>query len=395
MKKIFILILVLLILILGGVWIYLLLNGAPKSIEDIRDNIFGENTTVSTGPTPVALEDQVDDYEEDRTIPIGAELTKLTERPVAGAVIASTTDGLVVRYMTKGTGHVYDISLETGIETRVSNQTIPYVVESYWSPSGNRVVIITDIDGTQGETFIGSLATGDSGSVEISLEETPRLENIAFGAQGQLFYTRKSTEGGLLGYSRNLQSGTASQIFSLPFGEGAVLWDIWENKKHYVYTKPAIGFMGYLYGISGNNLVKIDQSKNLVALRIDANTLLVTKNSGSDPYGLLLNIQTGIGNFVSLATLREKCGASEIRMLCAASDSAKTTSFPVDWYRGTVSYADTLFTVGTSTGATSVALDLTQKSREEIDVLDLRVSEYRAIFKNKKDDSLWLHNIPQ
>ncbi len=231
--------------------------------------------------------------------------------------------------------------------------------------------------------------------MEVSLEETPRLENISFGAQGQLFYTRKSTEGGLLGYSRNLQNSTTSQLFSLPFGEGTILWDRWENKKHYVYTKPAVGFMGYLYGISGNNLVKIDQSRNLVALRADAHILLVTKNSGDDPYGLLLNTQTGIGNFVSLAAVREKCGASGVRMLCAASGSAKTAAFPIDWYKGTVSYADTLFSIGTSTGATSVALDLTQKSREEIDVTDLHISEYQAIFKNKKDDSLWLHNIPQ
>lgn len=393
MKNILIASLVVVIVFLIGVWAYLLINGAPEGFTDMRNALFGNSTTVATERTTPPITTLPED-EGPKTLPVLDELFKVTSRPVAGAVLASTTDGVVIRYMVKGTGHIFDVSLRDGKETRVSNQTIPNTVAAYWSPMGSRVVVATDSDGLQGNTFLGSVATSDSGSLTLSLEGIPPIENIAFSTTGEvLYYTNTSAKGETHAYVRNIKSGETTGIFTLPFKESTVLWDIWENKTHYAFTKPAFNFMGFLYKISAQGLTKIDESKNFTALRINTDIFIVTKNDGGGPYSILLNTKKGIGDFLSMQGLREKCAGTEIRILCGHTGAAQENTYPISWYKGTVSYSDKLWDINIKTGEVFQALDLEGRSREQIDVTDMSFRDGKVLFKNKRDDSLWLYNM--
>ncbi len=393
MKNILIASLVVVIVLLIGVWMYLLINGAPEGITDMRNALFGNSTTVVTERTAPPITTLPED-EGPKTLPVLDELFKVTSRPVAGAVLASTTEGVVIRYMVKGTGHIYDVSLRDGKETRVSNQTIPNTVAAYWSPVGSRVVVATDSDGLQGNTFLGSIATSDSGSLTLSLEGIPPLENIAFSATGEvLYYTNTSASGETYAYARTIKNDDVKAVFTLPFKESIILWDIWENKTHYAFTKPAFNFMGFLYKISAQGLTKVDESKNLTALRIDTDTLMVTKNDGKGPYSLLLDTTKGVGDFLSIQGLREKCAGTNTTILCGHTGTIQENTYPISWYKGTISYSDKIWNIDTKTGEVFQVLDLEGKSREQIDVTDMSFRAGKVLFKNKRDDSLWLYTM--
>ncbi len=403
MKKVFIIGLILLILILGGVWAYLLLHGAPESVADIRDTIFGgEGASVPTAPDmPNDLPPAEDLGATARIVQTHVLLSELTDRKVAGAVIVvSTTSAGFVRYMEKGTGNIFEIALDSGVETRISNQTIPYVVEAIWARTGDQVVFSTEIAGTRGKTYFGTLTVNDAGETIFDAEvSSDMMDNSAFSNDGDfLFYSERDTAGGTTGFVRAKKTGIATPLFSLPFSESVVLWDTGTaSSTHYAFSKPALGYQGYLYEIDmDGTLTKIDSGLALSALRHD-NYLIVNKNSGKGPYSLLINTDGGPSRFLSIETLTEKCDGNGDIFWCGASASAQVTTFPIDWYQGAISYADQLWRVDARTGDARMVTDPEPISREQLDVENPQVADggTSVIFRNKRNDSLWLYNPPQ
>jgi hypothetical protein len=390
MKKTLIGILVLLILLLGGAWVYLLINGAPESVGDIRDTLFGTENF----PQGSDAGSDIPPFEETptgQTIETNAPLIKITSRPTAGATILQNDQGTFVRYMEKGSGNIYDVSLQSGTESLVSQKVISGVVESHWSPLGTHAVLILDSGGSRGETL---LATFDE--TGLTTDSLPTTFNNVFSLDGTtLYYTERNASGGTTAFARNLEAGTVTTLFTVPFAESAVLWDRWNKTAHYIYTKAAPGLMGYLYEVKAGVLEKVDEAFQLTTSRQDSDTVIVNKNSGQGPYSLMLTLEDGRGTFLSLQTLEEKCARARGVLLCAASDAMHAATFPIPWYQGIVSYVDKIYTVDRTTGESTVVADLEALSREQIDVTDIAASDSgQVIFRNKRDDSLWLFNPP-
>ncbi len=400
MKKLLIAILILLIILLGAAWTYLFLHGAPKSVGEVTTNLFGGGARKAPQVVPTrqgTAGTSADTTNTPRTVAVTALLTKVTDRPVAGAVLLnSSTTGALIRYVEKGTGNIYEVSLTSGAETRISNQTIPHVVEAIWSPQGTRVVLITDIDGTRGETLIGTLSIATGGTLALTTEtlaKTP-IQNIAFSLAGTLFYTDITTTGNLVAKAQNLRSNTVTPLFTTPFAEARVLWDMWKEKAHYIYTRPAEGMMGYLYSMESGYAKPFDQALQLTALRTDADTLAINKNANGEPYSLVMTLELGKGVFSNIETLPEKCAGMNTTLWCGASESENTTEFPIHWYQGKVSYADKLWRMDRTSAQATMVTDPEAVARESIDVTDMMANSGHIIFKNKKDDSLWLYNPP-
>lgn len=388
MRAVFISVLIALIVILGGIWAYLLLNGAPEGVADIRRNLFGSGDAIVTTPleAPIlATEDR-----GDRTIPLGAPLTQVTDQAVAGAVIASVGSSTALRYVEKGTGHIYEISLESGVETRISNTTIPGAVGAVWAPSGERVVIETDVQGARGSMYLGSLSTSTAGT-SVNLEGlNDTLDNAAFSQSGTLFYTIKDSAG-TRAWARGIGAGSATELFSLPFQESIVLWDIWGAEGHYVYTKPASGFRGFLYRVTSGKLEKVAAGQTLSAVRPMQHILMITEDGGPGSYSKLIDTRKDTESFMEFAAVKEKCAAGTA-IWCAAN--AETgAGYPVAWYQGRISYNDSIYRIDPDTGNTALELDPETLAREPIDITDMSAGpDGRVVFRNKVDDSLWLLN---
>lgn len=398
MKKILIISLGILSVVLIIVWGYLLINGAPKSISEFTKNIFGTATDIGstplvpTQPTQPAI--STDTGSQRRILNIQGELVKLSEKPVAGfTILAHASSAPTIRYMLKGTGNIYDISLETGEETRISSQTIPQVVRAVWSPTGTHALITTDVLGSRGDTFLGTLSPKDD-AYTLDLEEMPFLENPAFTLNGaQLLYTVVNRERGTTGFSRTLATGNTRELFTAPFRESALLWDIWTTRDHFIYTKPATDFTGYGYFITPKGLKRLAVGKELSAARMSHNILTITVTNEGTPSSFVWDIAAEKGESLSIIALSEKCAGIDDRFWCGMSDTFFNEPFPVSWYQGTVTYADALWKT-TGTRSEKIANPETLV-REQIDVTDMHTNGTVLVFKNKKDDNLWLYTIPQ
>ncbi len=398
MKNALIIVLIVIILILGGIWGYLFLNGAPKSLSDVGDNVFGTSPAV----VPVATDTEVTpgpvDSGASRTVKTDAILAKLTTRAVAGAMISTSSVDTFIRYAEKGTGYIFEIDLKTGTEIRISNKVIARAVEAYWSPTGNHVVFITDAQGKRDETLLGTLSIKkDTKETVLDTESIAQGSNIAFTRNGkELLYTETNPSGGTTSFSRTLATGDTKTLFTVPFAESTVLWDLWGTSAHYVYTKPALGFNGYLYKVTKGGLEKIDEASALSAARLGTSTLIINKNSGKGPYSLLVDTVKNNGIFLNIQTLSEKCAKIGISIWCGSDAAANSNTFPISWYQGEVSYADLIWNVDSMTGEGSIAVDPEAFIREQIDVTDMMTSdEGPLIFRNKRDDTLWIFNPPK
>src|SRR3989344_7184557 len=70
-----------------------------------------------------------------------ANLFRLSATPVAGAVVFERGKQLVVRYVDRATGHIYDANLATLEKTKVTNNTLPKIYEAYFRIDGNAVLL--------------------------------------------------------------------------------------------------------------------------------------------------------------------------------------------------------------------------------------------------------------
>ena len=100
--------LVLIVLVLG-VWLYLLFFGTPDTADevfsDLGFDIASQPVNVVAPEIPAASDTFVDTA--------GEKLRQITTRPVAGFVsfFSSSTD--LVRYAERGTGHIYELNIST------------------------------------------------------------------------------------------------------------------------------------------------------------------------------------------------------------------------------------------------------------------------------------------
>lgn len=393
--------LVVLILLLVGAWVYLLVNGSPESMDELRGSFFGSSAD-APAPSPDAGANDPDmnsDQGGNTSVAIGAVLAKLTDRRVAGATIAEIDGDRVVRYMEKGSGFVYDISLSTGMEIRVANVTIPGAVKAVWAPSGMRVIITTESEGDIAQVFFGNLTKSDIGEINFETEPIPggaTLANVAWNDVGDaVYYTRTNEQGGASGLLHNFKTNTTETVFTLPFREAVVLWDTTAAGQHYVYNRPAQSYTGYLYRLNGNDLTLIDGGSALTAMRVGTDHLVINRIVDGTPRGMILDIATGFAAVAGGQLAPEKCAGTDAALWCGSDSSSAALSYPIPWYQGMVSFADTIWRVDPVTGAGSAVVTPESLVRESIDVTDMLMGQSgQLIFRNKKDDALWLLNPP-
>lgn len=371
------------LLLLGGAWWYLLMNGAPEGFS--IPNPFGKGSeeafptaTEETGAPPVAPD---------------LALRKLIDGPVAGAAIVSgegtTTAPYRVRYIERGTGHMFEVS-DTGMSERISGTTIPRITQAVWSPAGTRIALVTETADGAARVFAGTLERSDTGEGSLVTTELPsNARNLAFSETSEsVLYTVPGTQGSV-GYEQNLKTTARTVRFSAPLRDIAVLW----KPGLVVYTPPTAALPGYAYEgtalspLSGGRkgLMVISAGERRVFTSIE-DSRLVSREGGTN------------GTALSLTVFPEKCAPDPIAegvLFCGAPLAFPPGEYPDVWYRGEVSFSDSLWRLDTATGSATLLASLEETARTPIDVTGLSVSDdgKTLIFMNKKDASLWSYQL--
>ncbi len=345
-------------------------------------------------------------------------LRQIVNVPVAGALAfstgTSTSSARLVRYMERATGHIYDIDLATDKKTRVTNTTIPRVHEAVFSRNGDFVVTrYLDSDDRTVETFLGKVPKSPSGNGALRGEFLQRnISEFSLSPDtNEIFYLVKTPDGAA-GFIAPLSSpAQRKQIFTFPFSEWLVQW----ISRQYIvlFMKPSGLVPGYTYytdlleaKLSGEliEVMELDEKltggiAGLTVLVNNSKTPSIALYSDSAP-ALWIYDWTDEKNTVHkrtiFQTLSEKCvwAKDTVTVYCAVPETIPSGIYPDDWYQGTVSFNDMIWSFNTKTGARTPSAEPAEYGAA-IDAIKLFLSpdERRLFFTNKKDMSLWVYDI--
>ena len=341
---------------------------------------FGEGVVSDTSGVPVPV------------------LRKITNTATAGATLIET-GSTTIRFLERGTGHVYDTYENSFSTVKISNTTIPKIYEAVWTNEGSGVIIrFLKEDNETIESFYAKLPGEGSSPEETSdLEGTFLTANIlglsASPEGGSIFSVTESATGGVGMVSK--PDGSGGQSFSLPVKEWLVSWS--QTNIVSLTTKPSAEAEGFLYFINARTgiLSKIlGNIKGLTALtRSDGQKILYSESVNSKINLYLFDRETGGSSIIPFETLPEKCvwGTTNTNIVyCAVPKSLSSGNYPDIWYQGIVSFNDSLWKINTNTKETELIYDFSEQGAH-VDLIQpiLNTKENYLLFLNKKDLSLW------
>ena len=366
------------LLLIIGVWAYLFVFGAPQNTNGIFANFGGGNENEF-----VVTEDNTVLTDEQGPIIASNVLRQITTKPVVGMVFMSDS---TVRYVEQGTGYIYDISLEDGTETQVSNTTFTKVGSAIFSSDGTRVVLTYEEGGSRrnvgGTIENGALTTTTllSTARDFSFEDT----------NNEITYIA-DTANGTEAYRYNVDTKTSLLIFTAPFGSARAIF----GEKDYLYTKPAASLLGYLYETTSGKLVSRSTGRfGLMTTAFDGG-VVITETDNTKILRSTALVNASILD-VPLALFPEKCTAANHAgsdLVCGAMFELPTShKYPDDWYKGVVSMNDYLWNINIETGEATLIVDPFTATGRTIDVGDIVAANDGSAFllTHKTNNTLWL-----
>lgn len=389
-RSLFFILGILFIIILLGIWIYVLFFGTPKNIEDTF-NTFGFGDTTDTElvfeePTPPA-EPVVDVTSTDR-------LRQLTTTPIIGyqEVQKNASSSPMIYYIESGTGHIFSIDITTGEERRISGTTIPSSKAAVISPNG-QFVMIQSGSGSNQETTLGKLENRDN------LSTQPIGESIvSFSATtDNTFLYAVQTGNTLIGKHFYPISNVSETIFTIPFREAVVQWGSTAASNHYIYPKSSYQLESFLYQVSEKTLTRLPIDGYGMSAVGNDDFVLFSKQVENNYQTFIYNKILDTENISPLSIIPEKCffsvGDYSELGICAATLTEFDSQIPDTWYQGKVTYADRLWEINPNFRSATQLVDTKGVSGREIDITNLTLNETGTTiyFTNKLDNTLWLY----
>lgn len=382
-KKIIIAVASLVILTAGALWVYALLNPNTGN-EGFFANFGIGNDTVNTPSENVGNQN----FEDEAGETVEVRLRQITTNPVAGA--SFTESGII--YVEQGTGHVRYINLTTGEETLRSATTIPGTYKAAFSKDGEIVAITTTEEGSA-KTIVATVphASSTKGLEGVALPVGASEINVS-EKSGIAYYLITGAQGAR-GYAYSIGKKTSTELFNIPIRDVHVLW----GEPNYVYTTPTYTQTGYVYKIQGNDLRYVTEGAvGLMASRHGSDAVVTRKTvtaEGNDFWFSVLKTSSGekpLGGPV----IPEKCVSVETSFWCGVP-SAIDSEFPDSWYKGTISFSDSLWHIDTENESAQIESDFFAETGRQIDVLDIGVDSFNTYLYliNKNDNTLWLYEL--
>ncbi len=361
----------------------------------------GEENGTQGGTTP-----------SDGTQPAIDLISQVFPEPVSGATfvtlseIQEETEGaedvLAIRVITKATGHIFDIPVDTLEATRITNTTIPHIHDALFSADGSQLFTrsLNDTDVVEGTGISISTAEEEGEVIGVAQAEFLRTGTLTFDtnpSQDSLFLLER-TQSGSRGIIVPFSGEGPKETFSSPLSEWLIDWA--EDDYIYLTTKPSASVPGYSYytslssstlnpllsGINGlTTLVNPDGTKVLFSESL-GNTLILKVFSDGEETALLFD------------TLPEKCvwDTAGEGVYCGVPFSLPFIQYPDTWYKGEMFFEDDIwyYDVEESTGFFLVDPNMYDAT---IDLINPILSDDGSLllFTNKRDMTPWILRIDE
>lgn len=389
MNKLFIIIgAISILLILLGVWLYMLLFNQPS--QDTNDLFANFNFFGDQADTPIPLPDPEQDT--DPQVNVGAStLRQLTTRPVIGftEVFATSTEPVYITYAEAGTGHLYQINMEDGEEERISNTTIPNASVAALSPDSEAVAIRSGFN--VGSSVVYGTLNGSGG-----LDNRPLAVNVydfTFANDGTLLYS-ESTATGLRARALTPASQTSITLFELPFRAAEIVWSRDDSSPHHVYTKPNTALRSHLYQVVNEQLIRQPITGTGITASANDNFIVYNQLFTTEHVGFVYDKVLNTRSEVPIVPVAEKCAFANTTshlLYCGYDITIYDNNFPESWYKGTISLSDRIWEIDVRNGAATQLTNPLQVAGREIDIIDMTASADTPMlyFINKHDQTLW------
>ena len=383
-KSLIITIGIILILLVLGVWLYLLFFGTPENGDDVFSNLGFGNAPVVTEQT---IPDELVTTETAPTIDTKDALRQLTTRSVAGFGLVSTSS-YRIRYAERGTGHVYEIDAATGSEVRVSGTTIPQIVDAVFSADGTSVALVSENE-TERKVFAGKIPADDTNIDFLSLPADAFAPH--FRDDTTLQYAIHTLIG-VDGYQIDVRDEQSVRIFSIPVSDVEILW----GDTIFTYNKPAALMPGALYRVNSFLTPITPQSFGFVG-GVNDDYYFGSTNTAGEMNSYAIDRATDERITLAVDYIPEKCTTHPNdagTLWCALPFTQPADSFIEEWYKGTTFSEDVLWEVEIENGSAELKVNFFTESGRYIDVDAIAVSDDGTVpvFRNKLDGTLWLYD---
>ncbi len=316
-------------------------------------------------------------------------LREISSSPTAGAVaFQRDEDGgqeVVIRYINRETGHIFETTRDSLRQTRVSNTTIPRIQHSTWKPDGSEV-ILHYLDGNEVlKSFYGAITDGTLEGVFLS----NNILETSVHTDSDLVYVRGNGSGGDVILS-NFDGTDTSLLFSSMLSDWRVSWG---GDKVFLTTSAANNVPGVLYEVRSGRLEKIIEGDGLIT-EVSPNGEHVLFSTSDERGTSLFVYDIDEESVVELPfrTLAEKCAWSNSREVYCASpfDVNRSFLYPDDWYKGIAHFSDDIWKYDVDSGIEQLVYDMNADNLN-LDITNLSFDEEGSVllFKDNITLSLW------
>ena len=389
-KTTFIIIGIVAVVTLFLMWLYLLIYGTPQSVTTVFTDfgLFGGAAEQTTPVPEPVVEAPVVDIKAEK-------LRQLTTRPVAGfrEYQATSSEPRFILYAEAGTGHIYQINLETGEEVRLSNTTIPNAESAVFSPDQKYVAVRSGYS-TQSEVVLLTLV---SGGTSVAKNLLPRMTDFIFSAENELLYTELTSDG-TAGRILSPTTKITRTQFSIPFQAVTMIWGIDKNTPHYVYPKATTKLNGYLYAIKNGVVIRQPLTGQGLIAEASSEYIIETELQGEQPVSSIYTLATKKTSPATIIFEPSKCAFSPRNaalLYCGYELTDYSYNYPDDWYRGTRTFNDRIWLLNLKTGSASQLISPEKEVGRQIDITNMNagIDGKMVYFTNKNDNTLWLYEI--
>lgn len=383
--KTIIIIVVIFLLVLAGLFFAYQLFVGENGIGDYRDTTTGVNGRDSLFPDSGSSSDtrSSDSTGEDNIIPI---LRQISSSPSSGGIAFNDGEDVVIRYVERATGHIFETNRDSLEQNRISNTTIPRVQESVWSPNGEMVILRYLDESETLKSFYGKVLK-EAGVLE-GWFLSNNITDIDVHEDGDIFYIRK-TDNSAKGIVANFDGTNSKTVFSSTIYDW---YPQWSGDSVTVTTKPARDISGFVYLLKSGNLEKILSSSGLIVnINPDGSKILLSLSNSDETNLFVYDLRNKNATEVSFRTLAEKCTwSNNSTLFCASPYNSITGVVPDDWYKGSLSFSDDIWSYDTETETARLIFDA-EANNNVFDAINLTVdsNEKTLLFTNKSDLILW------
>ncbi len=395
----FISILLLFVLILAGLWWWIFFEKSsspistptnttrPQAFSPLNPN---NTTTQPTSTTTPPEEEPTINSETPAFVP--KKIRKLYPTPVAyGLTASSTASSSSVFFVDRGTGHIYNMSIDEERPDKISNTTILRVFENIIDPKAKNIVLRYIKEGSEIITTV--FAPIDT---EIKAKgATNNIQEITLSPKGDRIFILENTTSGSSGYISKIDGTVKTLVFTSPLKELLATWP--EEGTISITTKASYLKPGYLFLLNA----KTGDSKKVLGpiygltsnVSGDGKRVLFSVSDSGKISTKMLNLSDGSIQETLLQTLPEKCIWSKVKktsVYCAVpNDPAQ--NMPDAWYKGLVRGVDQIWHLDTVTNEVGKLSNLLTDTGTLIDAVNLTLDEkeYALYFINQNDLSLW------